>query len=160
VGLALAGFGIWALVGAYVAQALLKSIVLVSMRPHERSLRLDRTATREILYFTGGFLPARLFNYTAAEGDNFVVGKWMSAADLGIYGRAYQMMAMPAMFLGEVIDRILFPLMARSQRDVPRLALTYSRGVSLIALIMAPASALGVVLAPEIVRVVLGPGWD
>ena len=160
VGLALAGFGIWALVGAYVAQALLKSLVLVSMRPHERSLRLDRTATRELLWFTGGFLPARLFNYTAAEGDNFVVGKWMSAADLGIYGRAYQMMAMPAMFLGEVIDRILFPLMARYQLDTRRLALTYSRGVSLIALIMAPASALGIVLAPEIVRVVLGPGWD
>jgi PST family polysaccharide transporter len=160
VGLALAGFGVWALVGAYVAQALLKSIVLVAMRPHERSLRLEPLATRELLYFTGGFLPARIFNYTAAEGDNFVVGKWMSAAALGIYGRAYQMMAMPAMFLGEVIDRILFPLMARAQLDTPRLALTYSRGVALIALIMAPASALGIVLAPEIVRVVLGPGWD
>jgi PST family polysaccharide transporter len=69
-------------------------------------------------------------------------------------------MAMPAMFLGEVIDRILFPLMARHQLDIERLASTYARGVALTSTIMAPAAALGLVLAPEIVRVVLGPDWD
>jgi PST family polysaccharide transporter len=160
VGLALLGMGIWSLVWAYVAQALLKTAVLVRSRPHARSLLLDRTATREILYFSGGFVPARLFNYAASEGDNFVVGKWMGAADLGVYGRSYQLMAMPAMFLGEVIDRILFPLMARYQRDIGRLQATYARGVALTASIMGPAAALGIVLAPEIVRVVLGPHWD
>jgi len=160
VGLALAGLGIWALVAAYVAQSLVRTLVLVRSRPHARSLRLDRSATREILYFSGGFVPARMFSYAASEGDNFVVGKWMGAADLGIYGRSYQLMSMPAMFLGEVIDRILFPQMARYQGDSERLALTYSRGVALTASIMAPVAALGGVLAPEIVRVALGPGWD
>jgi PST family polysaccharide transporter len=160
VGLALAGMGVWALVSAYVAQSLLKTLALVALRPHPRSLLPDRAATREILYFSGGFVPARLFSYAASEGDNFVVGKWMGAAPLGVYGRAYQLMAMPAMFLGEVIDRILFPLMARHQLNVPRLASTYSRGVALTASIMGPAAALGMVLAPEIVRVVLGPDWD
>ena len=158
--LAVAGHGIWALVAAYVAQAAIRTLVLVARRPHERSLLLDRQATREILYFTGGFLPARVCSYGASEGDNFVVGKFMSAADLGLYGRAYQLMAMPAMFLGEVIDRILFPLMARYQLETPRLRATWSRGISLITSIMAPASALGIVLAPEVVAVVLGPGWD
>ena len=84
----------------------------------------------------------------------------MSAADLGLYGRAYQLMSMPAMFLGEVIDRILFPLLARYQLETDRLRTTYSRGISLIALVMGPASAVGIVLAPEIVAVVLGPGWE
>ena len=160
VALALADYGIWALVAAYVAQSGIKSLVLVARRPHERSLRLDRAATRELLYFSGGFVPARVFSYTAGEGDNFVVGKFMSAADLGLYGRAYQLMAMPAMFLGEVIDRILFPLMARYQRDTDRLRATWSRGITLIALVMGPASAMGIVLAPEIVAIVLGPGWE
>ncbi|HZM01337.1 MAG TPA: lipopolysaccharide biosynthesis protein, partial [Planctomycetota bacterium] len=160
IGLGLAGLGLWALVAAYFAQSLLKTAVLVRSRPHARSLRLDRAATREILYFSGGFVPARLFNYWASEGDNFVVGKWLGAAQLGIYGRAYQLMAMPAVFLGEVIDRILFPTMARYQQDTQRLATTYSRGVALTASIMAPASALGLVLAPELVRLVLGPDWD
>jgi O-antigen/teichoic acid export membrane protein len=158
--LAVADYGLWALVAAYVSQSAIKSLVLVARRPHERSLRLDRAATRDILYFSGGFVPARVFSYTAGEGDNFVVGKWMSAADLGIYGRAYQLMAMPALFLGEVIDRILFPLMARYQLETDRLRATYSRGISLIALVMGPASAVGIVLAPEIVSVVLGPGWE
>ncbi|MHC5210583.1 MAG: lipopolysaccharide biosynthesis protein [Planctomycetota bacterium] len=160
VALAVSGFGLWALVWAHVARALLKTLVLVASRPHPRSLRLDRVATREILYFSGGFVPARLFSYAASRGDNFVVGKWMGAAPLGVYGRAYQLMAMPAMFLGDVIDRILFPLLARSQGDIARLRATYSRGVALTSLVMAPAGALGFVLAPEIVRVVLGPDWD
>jgi PST family polysaccharide transporter len=160
IGMAVAGFGLWALVGSYFARALIKTVVLIATRPHAYSLLIDRAATREILYFSGGFVPGQLFNYSASEADNFVVGKWMGAPDLGIYGRAYQLMAMPAMFLGEVIDRILFPVMARYQSDVQRLALTYSRGVALTASIMVPAGALGIVLAPEIVRVVLGPDWD
>ena len=158
--LAVAGYGLWALVAAYVGQAAIKALVLAALRPHERSLRLDRAATREILAFSGGFVPARVFSYTAGEGDTFVVGKFMSAADLGLYGRAYQLMAMPAMFLGEVIDRILFPLMARYQLETERLRATWSRGISLITLVMGPASAVGIVLAPEIVAVVLGPGWE
>ncbi|HLQ37944.1 MAG TPA: lipopolysaccharide biosynthesis protein [Planctomycetota bacterium] len=159
IGCAWCGLGVWSLVAAHIGQALLKSTVLLIARPHEWALLPTRRETGELLYFSGGFAAAALANYAASQGDNFVVGRWMSAAHLGIYGRAYQLMAMPAMFLGEVVDRVLFPLMSRFQSDKERLRRAYGRSVSLIASVMTPAAVAGIVLAPEIVRVVLGPGW-
>lgn len=158
--LALAGFGIWALVLAVLCQMFLKAVALLLMRPHERALVPDARAARELWEFSGGFLTARVFNYSAGHGDNFVVAKWMSAETLGIYGRAVQLMTMPAMLLGEIIGRVLFPALARHQTDRPRLLATYRRGIELSASLMLPAAAGGILAAPEIVRVVLGPDWD
>lgn len=160
IGGAVLGWHAGALVAAHVGQALVKSLVLVTARAHPRALLPERAATRDLLAYSGGVVTAGLCNFAASQGDNVVVGRWMSAAHLGIYGRAYQLMAMPAMFLGEVVDRIVFPLMARFQDDKPRLAIAYGRGVALVAAVMTPAAIAGVLLAPEIVRVVLGDRWD
>jgi PST family polysaccharide transporter len=79
---------------------------------------------------------------------------------LGIYGRAYQLMAAPAVLFGQVLDEVLFPSMSKMQSDNERLASAYFRGVSLIALVMLPVSVLAVILAPEIVFCILGPAWS
>ncbi len=158
--MAVCGFGVWSLVVAHLAQVMIKTAMLLAARPHQRSLRIDAAAARDLLYFGSGFVIARLFSYAASQGDNFVVGKWMSATDLGVYSRAYQIMAMPAMFLGEVIDRVLFPVMSRFQNDRDRLARAYLRGIGLVVMVIAPAGALGVVLGPEVVVTLLGDGWQ
>jgi O-antigen/teichoic acid export membrane protein len=159
--LALLDCGIWSLVGAYVAQMLIKAVVLLRARPHERSWTTDPAAAKEILSFSGGVVTARLFNYAAGQADNVIVAKWMSAEALGVYGRAIQLMTMPAMFVGEIITRVLFPALARHQSDLERLRTTYERGIALTACLMGPAAVGGILVAPEIVRTVLGPErWD
>src|SRR5215213_10088355 len=69
-------------------------------------------------------------------------------------------MANPAALFGEVVDKVLFPTMARVQDDPVRLRATYRRGITLIALVMLPTSAALYVLAPELIRVALGPKWS
>ncbi len=160
IGLAMAGAGIWSLAAAELAQAAVKSVVLVAARPHPRGILPRRRPTAELMYFGGGFMLSRLFAYSAGQADRVVIGRCMTAVDLGVYGRAHQLMTMPAMYVGEVLDRVLFPMMARFQDDRERLAETYSRGIGLVASLMTAAGGLGVVLGPECVRVVLGPGWD
>ena len=98
IGGAVLGWHAGALVAAHVGQALVKSLVLVSARAHPRALLPERAATRDLLSYSGGVVTAGLCNFAASQGDNVVVGRWMSADHLGIYGRAYQLMAMPAMF--------------------------------------------------------------
>jgi PST family polysaccharide transporter len=84
----------------------------------------------------------------------------MGMTALGIYGRAYQLMSVPASSLGQVLDEVLFPSMAKIQNDRTRLASIYLRGVSLVALVMLPVSVLSIILAQEIVRAMLGWRWD
>ncbi|HET9600557.1 MAG TPA: lipopolysaccharide biosynthesis protein [Acidimicrobiales bacterium] len=157
--LAVAGAGVWALVGANLAQVAVHSALLLTLRRPEVSAEFDRAAAGEILHFGGGFTAGKVFNYAAGQGDYFVIGRWMTASDLGYYSRAYQLVAMPAMLLGQMMDRVLFPVMASFQHDRARLAEAYRRGISLVATVMAPLSVLIVMLAPEIVRVLLGPDW-
>jgi PST family polysaccharide transporter len=158
--LALMGFGVWALVAAHLSQNGLKTAILLAFRRHPRRPMIERRAMSELMYFGGGFTAARIGNYLGVQGDNLVVGRWLGAEALGIYGRAYQLMASPAMLLGQILDRVLFPAMARVQENAERLRAAYRRGVALIALVMLPLSAALYVLAPEVVRFLLGPAWS
>lgn len=160
IGMAAFGFGAHAMTGAFLAQAAVKCYALVWLCPTRPTFATSRKAIRDVARFSLGVFAAGLCNYAASQGDNVVVGRAMPASALGVYGRAYQLMAMPAMFLGEVTDRVAFPLLSRVQNDRAQLRVAYGRGVSLVACVMAPAAAACVALAPEIVRVVLGPGWD
>lgn len=158
--LAWIGAGVWALVGANMAQAALSTGLLVVARPPSIRLRIDRSALRELAVFGSGFTIAKIANHIALQGDNLVVGRWLGPAALGIYGRAYHLMASPASLFGDVLDNVLFPAMSKVQGQAERLATAYRRGISLVALVMLPASALLLVLAPELVHLLLGAKWS
>lgn len=155
----LLGAGIWALVIGYLGLGLVQTVALLSFRRHPFAPRFHRHELTELLYFGGGFLGGRFFNYLALQGDNLVVARTLDAGALGAYGRAYQLVAMPAMLIGQVLDRVLFPLFSRAQAERSGLARDYGRGLSLVLALATPASVVVCVGAPEIVSVVLGDGW-
>jgi O-antigen/teichoic acid export membrane protein len=157
--LAMLGCGAWALVGAQMAQAIIKTVLLLCVRPHEARPLFDRRACADLLYFGGGFTAGRFSNYAAGQGEHVVIGYCLGAVALGVYGRAYQLMAGPAVLFGNVLDRVLFPAMVQVQDQPSRLAHAYRRGTALIALVILPTSAVLVALAPEVIAVLLGPEW-
>jgi len=159
VGLGLAGAGVWALVGANIAQLGVFTVLLLVFRPVSLRPDYDGESARVLMHYGGGFTLGRFFNYAALQGDYVVVGSTLSSSALGIYGRAYQLIATPAMLLGQVIDRVLFPMQAEIQHDRARLANQYRRAVSLVAFVMLPLSAFVFVLAPQIVALTLGDHW-
>jgi O-antigen/teichoic acid export membrane protein len=61
--------------------------------------------------------------------------------------------------LGNAIIAVLFPVMARVQHDQARLAAAYRRGTAVLGLLTFPIVAAVLVLAPELVRALLGPAW-
>lgn len=162
VGITLAwlGYGVWALVGATLAQSSLKSVLLLLSQRHSIIPSLARQELRDLIHFGGGFTLARIFNYGATQGDYFVVGRILGPASLGVYTRAYQLMMLPGRYFGQVLSTVLFPAMAKIQNDRQRLTKTYLTGVAILSLTCAPIGVLMVVMAPEIVEVLLGPKWS
>jgi PST family polysaccharide transporter len=69
-------------------------------------------------------------------------------------------MLVPAQAIGMLLDKVLFPALARVQDDPARLRVAYRRGTALVALLVMPLSAVAVVLAPELIAVLLGPAWS
>lgn len=153
------GYGVYALVGAYLMQQITRTLVLLVGQPHEKMPMLERQAVGELLYFGAGFTVAKLCNYFATQADNLVVGRWLGPAALGLYSNAYQLMASPATLMGQVLDRVLFPTMASVQHEPERLIRAYRSGVFVCSTVMLPISVIVMILAPEIVLILLGPAW-
>ena len=76
VGLALAGYGVWALVAQTVGEALASCIALwFAMRRRYRiGTRVTRTAFREIVPFSGKVLGQNMTQLVSTRGDDFLVG--------------------------------------------------------------------------------------
>jgi PST family polysaccharide transporter len=162
VGLALGwlGFGVWALVGALITQHCLRMIMLLTGQPHPKRPMLERRAIGELLYYGGGHTLARICNYFASQADKLVVGRWLGAESLGLYSLSSQLMTAPAVIFGQILDRVLFPTMALVQREPARLARAYRSGVAACGLFALPSSVIIVIVAPELVYVLLGRGWE
>ena len=158
--LALRGFGPWALVWGQITQALLRAIILLRASPPSVRPRPSWTSFMDLMGFGMGLSVARLGVIVANQADNLVVGRWLGAAALGLYSRAYQLMSVPAALLGDVFDKVLFPTMSRLQHDPQRLTSAYLRGTAIVCLVTLPAGVVAAVLAPEIVAVAFGSRWE
>ncbi|MCA9750787.1 MAG: lipopolysaccharide biosynthesis protein [Gemmatimonadetes bacterium] len=159
IALAVRGFGVWALVAGHLAEAVLLCVLALSTRSFPKRPIRDLQAAREIAFFGSGFAVARGANWLALAGDKWVVGRWLGQASLGLYKYAYELATLPGNLLGQVLDRVLFPAMARVQDDPIRLARAYRGGLALVGCAVWPASLLIVALADELVAALLGPNW-
>lgn len=158
--LALAGYEIWALGGAFLGEALMRTVLLLWLAPYRLRPRFDADAARSLVHFGTGVTITRVANYLALQGDKIVVGRLLGGVSLGAYERAYQLMVMPANLLGQVVGRVLFPAASRVQHDPHAMRSNYRRSLSLTALVTLPLSLVIVILDRELVLVVLGRGWE
>ena len=157
--LAWRGFGVWALVSANLAQVGVRTVIMYLAARHSVRPSLHRGAARDLLGFGFGHSMAQIGTLLSQQGDNLVVGRWLGPAALGIYGRAYSLMVMPASAFGRIINRVLFPVMSQVQDERERLAGGYERALAIVAFIALPLSAFLWVVAPEFIALVLGPAW-
>jgi O-antigen/teichoic acid export membrane protein len=157
--LAWRGFGVWALVAANLSQVTLRTIAMYVATRHPVRPSLNLQASHDLLSFGLGHSMAQVGTVLSQQGDNLVVGRWLGPAALGVYGRAYGLMVMPASVFGRIVNRVLFPVMAQVQDEPDRLAAAYERALAIVALVSLPVSAFLWVVAPEFIPVLLGPKW-
>jgi PST family polysaccharide transporter len=158
-GLAALGFGVWALVLSRLTESLFRTVLLLRWQPHPKRPLFDGHEVWSLLRFGRGLTTARLFNYGASQADYLIVGRVLGVTPLGYYTRAFRLMLIPINYFAAVVTRVLFPTMARLQQEPAKLAAAYLTGGAMVGAVSGPVSALMVVLAPELVSVVLGPGW-
>lgn len=171
IGGAFAGWGVYSLVMAYLAQ---HSIVFVSVfAPHfaSRTAALSKTrgdssapaekkAARDLLRLSALGAGNRLFTKAGENVDNLVIGAILNATALGIYSRAYNLAGTPVnALLGLTIRSVVFPAYAQLEDRETRLQDAVANSVTAAALLLGPLAALIIVVAPEIVAILLGRQW-
>ena len=161
VGIALGylGWGMWALVGANLAMRLTKASLLVYIRPVASGGVWCGVRARELLRTGFGFSVGKMLNFLSLQGDNFMVGRLLGAEALGMYTRAYQAMTLPAMYVGQAFERVLFPALSQKQDDSAALRKGLLSTLEVSAVVALPASVGMCFLSEELVLVLFGDVW-
>lgn len=154
------GHRYWSLVYGYFANYIILSALLFYAQPHSLKVGINRKSLKELMGFGSGVTMTYFFNYLAMKGDYIIIGRFLGSAPLGIYGRAYNLMAASASLFGHVVDMVSFSAMSRKQEDLEKLEIAYRRSMSLVALAILPFSIFAIILAKEIIDVFLGEGWS
>ena len=154
------GFGVWALVVATLGQVIVRSIFFMAAMPHPKAGPYELNALSRLLRYGAGFSLAQMGNFAAGQMDYLVVGRWLGAEALGLYGRAYQLLMIPTQTVGKVADKVLFSAMSSIQDERARLARGYLRTNGLVAMIAVHLTFSLIAVAPELINLALGPNWS
>jgi O-antigen/teichoic acid export membrane protein len=158
--LAVLGAGPWALVAGYLFEEAIAMLMFLVASPPPVSFRIEGARFRELMQFGAGQTVSQIVGILATYGDNFVVGSRLGATALGYYTRAYDLIKFPSAVFASIVGSVLFPAFSRLQDHREQLATGFRRVLFLNALVLLPASTALIVLAPEAILLLIGPGWD
>lgn len=154
------GFGVWALAIGQVSQVMTKMIMCNLLYRHDKKLVIKVKELKELLYFSGGFSIGKINNQIALQGDNIMVGRTLGPEQLGLYGRAYELITMPATLFGKTLDKVLFPAMSAIQNNNKKLSKVYLNGISLTSILVMPISVILFLSSNEIILLLFGSQWE
>ncbi|NDI34877.1 lipopolysaccharide biosynthesis protein [Chengkuizengella sediminis] len=153
------GYGVWALVVALLTKYIVSTLIPLFSCPTKLSFGFKKESFIKMMHFGGGTTLSRLFNVIANQGDHFVITRTVGLHDLGLYNRAYQLIAIPANLIGQVIDQVFFPAMSTIQDDNEKLSEIHTIGVASLALLYFPIGTLIYFFSDEIIVLLLGETW-
>jgi O-antigen/teichoic acid export membrane protein len=159
IGLAVAGMGVWALVGQMLARSLANTALFwwsSDWRPH---LVFDRSSLRRMLPFGSRLLAVSLLDKFFNNFYYLVIGKVFSPVDVGLYQRARNLQGFPTLTITASVNKVLFPLLSGIQDQHDRLRRGMQRTLVAVSSLQFPLMTGLAASAPTLVLVLLTEKW-
>lgn len=157
--LAFRGAGVWALVAQVLLLHGVRAVVILSAGEVRPRFEFDRACARRVFRFSRWVTGFTIVNWAARNADNLLIGRALGATPLGYYAQAYRLLILPLYMLSQVIAPGIQPIFRRLD-DPDEGRRIYSRMIEMIAAVSFPLGIFCTLLAPQIVRVLLGKGWE
>jgi O-antigen/teichoic acid export membrane protein len=154
------GAGAWAIIVQQVVMVVVTTILVWYRSQWRPRWAFSWASLKSMGSFSAYMLGQRVLFYLQANGDRFLIGRFLGTSALGVYAVAYNTMLVPASKLGGPLQRVFSPAFSRIQDQPERIAATWARVARLIAGVSVPALAGLVVVAPDFVPLVLGSHWE
>lgn len=158
--LAWKGMGYWALVIQLVIRCMLNLVISTIMMGKWVFLRWDLALYKRLYEFTGSLTGFQVVNYFHRNMDSLVIGRVLGVVSLGLYSRAYLMLTTWNSALSGVIMPVLHSSMARRSDDLMALRRGYLEVVLCMLWLSSPLMGIIAGVAPLVIRIVWGQGWD
>lgn len=159
VGMAYAGYGVWALVAQQLSNTMIDTLILwitVKWRPQN-----EFSWKRLQILFTFGWklLVSSLLNTVYNNLQNLIIGKMYSSSDLAYYNQGDKFPKIIVTNINTSIDSVLLPTMSNEQDDRNRIKSMTRRAIKTSTYVMAPLMMGVAFCAESIVKIVLTDKW-
>lgn len=115
--MALAGFGVWALVAQQIVQLGLRAVWVATRSFFRPGFRFSRTALGVHFIFGRDVTAASLIGYVSDQSTTIVVGKVLGVADLGLFSMVQRFARLPMFGMAGPFGQVLYVKLIRSVED-------------------------------------------
>ncbi|HUN60359.1 MAG TPA: lipopolysaccharide biosynthesis protein [Candidatus Sulfotelmatobacter sp.] len=159
--LAVMGWHYWALVwGSVVQVAVVAVAAWLACKWIPSFPRRDTAGTGSGLKFAANVYCHFAFSYLTSNTDNLLVGWRYGAQPLGFYKKAYDLFVLPQTQLMSPISAVAVSTLSRVSGDRERFRRYFLEIISVLALVGMGIGTDFALVGKDIIRVLLGPGWD
>jgi O-antigen/teichoic acid export membrane protein len=155
--LAYLNYGVWSLVFAHLAQAVLYLIFVFAAAPH--SLRFNFRDPGELSLFGMNILGANIANWVIGNYDNTSIGLAYGTTSLGLYSRAWNLAMTPVGIVVSACQGVLFSTSSKLQEYLGRARDGLLGVFCFIGITLFPFSICESIIANDLVQFIYGDKW-
>lgn len=159
IGMALLGFGVWALVGQQLSVQLIRTILLWFYNKWIPDLKFSVNSFHNLFGFGWKMVVSGILETVWKQLNQVIIGKFYSPSTLGQYTRADQFATLFSGNINSVISRVTYPVLSSIQDDKSRLLSSYRRIITLTMFITAIAMLFLGAISEPLLYCLIGPKW-
>ena len=159
IAMALAGCGVWSLVGQRLATAAVKSLILWLCSSWRPSRRFDAAAVRTMAPFSFRLLATDLIAAVYNNLAQMFVGKAYSTDTLGFFNQAQKFKDLPVTSTMQSVQSVTYPALSKIGSDDEKFAESYRQVMMTLAFMMFPMMAGIIATADDLFALLLGDKW-
>lgn len=160
IGMAFAGYGLWALVISGFLSGLLYQILIWYKVRWLPTTKWSKDSFKYLWNYGNKMIASSMLNTIYNNIAPIFIGKYYSPAQLGVYNRAQNYAAMPSQNVTGVISNVTFPVLSKLQNDNEKLAFNYRRMLRASAFVIFPIMMMLSALAHPLVITMVTAKWE
>jgi len=157
--LAYRGFGIWALVGQYLSNSCIDTIMLSFTSGWKPKFLYSRKRMKSLFSYGWKIMAVGVMSTLYSSLRNLIIGKKYTSADLAYSEKGEQFPSAIAGNINSSITKVLFPVLSDSQGDVDQLKRMVRRSIKIGCYVLFPLLFGFCMISEPFVRIVLTDRW-
>lgn len=157
--MAYAGYGVWALVGQYLTNTFISTIILAFTIHWKPELKFSWTRLKELFRYGWKLLIAGLIGELYNELRSLVIGKLYTSDDLAFFDRGKQIPNIIVTNINTSISNVLFPAISNAQNNINDVKAMMRRSIKTSSYIMCPLMFGLAVVAEPLILLLLTDKW-
>lgn len=157
--LALAGSQVWALVVAWLVQALVVFVLAYRTTRHAVRPLIHHDEARTLSAYGGTVLITNIINWVIGNIDRVIVGRVFTSREIGLYATTYNMLQTPTTSLLGIVQPVFFAASSRIADDRETIATSYRALIAAVATFILPIFVAVAAVSETFVLALYGPKW-